>query len=112
MFLVFQTPDLLEKTTNKEPTLKPVLEIELPKTEEEISSGQNGKAVTNDQTVDRNENKEIEFDEVDFNFFNNDLDFSDLGSGQSKIEVEDFKTFLEDPYPRQNFDQFVDFKEF
>ena len=102
----------LEKTTNKEPTLKPVLEIALPKIEEEISSSQNGKALTDDQTVDHNESNEIEFDEVDFNFFNNDLDFSDLGSGQSKIEVDDLKTFLEDPYPRQNFDQFVDFNEF
>ena len=102
----------LEKTTSKEPTLKPVLEIALPKIEEEFSSGQNSQAVTDDQTVDRNESEEIEFDEVDFNFFNNDLDFSDLGSGQSKIEVDDFKTFLEDPYPRQNFDQFVDLNEF
>ena len=107
---------LAEKLGSKDETSIPILELGLPARAEDdgIFKSQNREAMTDDNLVDRNESKEIEFDELPNSFFGNAIDFSasDVSSGQSQIEVEDFKTFLDESFPRQNFDQFVDFKDF
>ena len=73
---------------------------------------QNRKTLTDVEPVDDNESQELDSDEFGDSFFGNGIDFGEVVSGQSQIEVEDFKTFLDEPFPRQNFDQFVDFKDF
>ena len=99
-----------EKPSVKEETSIPILELGHPDTEEDpgILSDQNREVVTDGELV----NEEIDFDQFGDSFFGNDIDFGEEGSGQSQIEVEDFKTFLDEPFPRQDFDQFVDFKDF
>ena len=98
----------------KEETSIPILELGNPAVEEDLGifSHQNRKTVTDSEIVDDNESQEHDLDEFGDNFFGNAIDFDGVGSGQSQIEVEDFKTFLDQPFPRQDFDQFVDFKDF
>ena len=98
----------------KEETSIPILELGHPAADEDpgILRNQNRETVTDGELVDDNESQELDIDELGNSFFGNGIDFGEVGSGQSQIEVEDFKTFLDEPFPRQNFDQFVDFKDF
>ena len=94
-------PDILEDVSTEKKSFLPIIEFGAPPNEFLNSDEHDSKFNSDTDTAGDNLK----------NFLERDLDTGDYDQG-TQIEVQEFKTFVDDSFPTQDFAAFVDFQDF